>query len=47
LALSVLGEDVKVDVLVKDETIWLTQEAMAALFGMQIPAVNKHLKNIF
>jgi hypothetical protein len=42
-----LGEDVKVDVLVQDETIWLTQKAMAALFGVQIPAINKHLKNIF
>jgi hypothetical protein len=33
-------EDVKVDVLVQDETIWLTQKAMAALFGVQIPAIN-------
>jgi hypothetical protein len=32
---------------VQDETIWLTQKAMAALFGVQIPAINKHLKNIF
>ena len=40
-------ENVKIDVLVKDETIWLTQKAMAALFGVQTPAVNKHLKNIF
>jgi len=40
-------ENVKVDVVVKDETIWLTQKAMSALFGVQVPAVNKHLKNIF
>ncbi len=40
-------EDIKVDVLMQDETIWLTQKAMAALFGVQIPAINKHLKNIF
>lgn len=40
-------EDVKVDVVVKDETIWLTQKAMAELFGVQTPAINKHLKNIF
>ncbi|MDR1022804.1 MAG: virulence RhuM family protein [Prevotellaceae bacterium] len=40
-------ENVKVDVVVKDETIWLTQKAMAALFGVQIPAINKHLSNIF
>ena len=30
-----------------NETIWLTQKAMAALFGVQIPAIRKHLKNIF
>ena len=40
-------ENIKIDVVVKDETIWLTQKAMAALFGVQIPAISKHLKNIF
>lgn len=40
-------EDVKIDVAVKDETIWLTQKAMAELFGVQVPAISKHLKNIF
>nr|WP_246838481.1 RhuM family protein [Leptospira meyeri] len=40
-------DDVKVNVMVHDETIWLTQKAMADLFGVQIPAINKHLKNIF
>jgi hypothetical protein len=40
-------ENIKVDVVVKDETIWLTQKAMARLFGVQIPAINKHLSNIF
>ena len=40
-------ENVKVDVVVKDETVWLTQKAMAALFGVQVPAINKHLTNIF
>jgi len=39
--------DVKVGVFLKDETVWLTQKAMSELFGVQIPAVNKHLKNIF
>jgi hypothetical protein len=47
LIYSTPQENVKVDVVVKDETIWLTQKAMAALFGVQVPAVNKHLKNIF
>ncbi|MEI7899739.1 MAG: virulence RhuM family protein [bacterium] len=38
---------VKVDVFLKDETVWLTQKALAALFGVNVPAINKHLKNIF
>ena len=40
-------ENVKIDVVVKDETIWLTQKAMATLFDVQVPAINKHIKNIF
>ncbi|MEG2419649.1 MAG: RhuM family protein, partial [Eubacterium sp.] len=40
-------ENVSVNVVVKDETIWLTQKAMAELFGVQTPAINKHLSNIF
>lgn len=40
-------EDIKVNVVMRDETIWLAQRAMAELFGVQIPAINKHLKNIF
>jgi len=39
-------ENISVNV-VKDETIWLTQKAMAELFGVGIPAISKHLKNIF
>ncbi|HOF71456.1 MAG TPA: virulence RhuM family protein [Verrucomicrobiota bacterium] len=38
---------VKVDVYFKDETVWLTQKALAELFGVKVPAINKHLKNIF
>lgn len=38
---------VKVDVFFKGETAWLTQKALAKLFGVQVPAINKHLKNIF
>ncbi len=37
----------KVDVFVKDETVWLTQKALAELFGVQRPAVTRHLLNIF
>lgn len=40
-------ENVKIDVAVKEETIWLTQKAMATLFDVQVPAISKHLKNIF
>ena len=40
-------EDVSVNAVIKDETIWLTQSAMAELFGVKVPAISKHLKNIF
>lgn len=40
-------EDGRVQVVVKDETIWCTQKAMAELFGVGVPAISKHLKNIF
>lgn len=36
-----------VQVIIKDETLWCTQKAMAQLFGVGVPAVSKHLKNIF
>jgi hypothetical protein len=38
---------VKVEVFFREETVWLTQKALAELFGVKVPAVNKHLKNIF
>ncbi len=38
---------VKVEIFLRDETIWLTQEKIAQLFGVQRPAITKHLKNIF
>jgi len=47
LLYSTPQEKVKIDVVVKDDTVWLTQKAMAMLFGVQVPAINKHLKNIF
>ena len=40
-------EDVKVNVVLKDETIWATQKAMATLFGVQVAAISKHVKHIF
>ncbi|MBU4220026.1 MAG: virulence RhuM family protein [Euryarchaeota archaeon] len=38
---------INIEVFLKDETVWLTQKAIAELFGVQVPAINKHLKNIF
>ena len=38
---------IKVEVLLRGETLWLTQKRMAELFGVGIPAISKHLKNIF
>ncbi len=39
--------DVKVEVLLNDETIWVTQKAMADLFDAAKSTVSEHLKNIF
>lgn len=38
---------VKVDVLFHEESFWMSQKKMAGLFGVSIPTVNEHLKNIF
>ena len=40
-------EEGKVQVVIKDETIWATQQAMAQLFGVGVPAISKHLAHIF
>jgi hypothetical protein len=39
--------EIRVDVLLQDESVWLTQKAIAELFGVQRPAITKHLINIF
>lgn len=39
--------EVRVDVLLQNESVWLTQKAIAELFGIQVPAISKHFKNIF
>lgn len=38
---------VSVNVVIKDETAWVTQKAMAELFGVEVPAISKHLANIY
>ena len=40
-------ESVSTNVLFKDETFWMTQKDMAKLFDVNVPAISKHLKNIF
>ena len=39
--------DGRVQVVITDETLGCTQKAMAQLFGVGVPAISKHLKNIF
>lgn len=39
--------EVVVDAIYKDETLWLSQKGMAKVFDVQVPAISKHLKNIF
>jgi hypothetical protein len=39
--------NVKIEVIFNNETFWLTQKAMAELFGVKVPAISKHLSNIF
>ena len=40
-------EDVSVNAIIRDETIWLTQKSMAELFDVDVPAISKHLSNIY
>lgn len=40
-------EQVRLEIFLLNETLWLTQEKIAELFGVQRPAITKHLKNIF
>ncbi|MBL4909361.1 MAG: virulence RhuM family protein [Alteromonadaceae bacterium] len=47
LLYSAPNREVKVEVLLNNETLWLTQKRMAALFAVGVPAISKHLKNIF
>ena len=47
LLYKVEQEDVIVKAFIQNETLWLTQKSMAELFGVQTPAISKHLKNIF
>ena len=39
--------NVSVDAYIKNESLWIMQKTMAELFGVQLPAISKHLKKIF
>lgn len=47
LIFQIEGKESGVQVVYHDETVWCTQKAMAELFDVGIPAISKHLKNIF
>jgi hypothetical protein len=38
---------IRLEVRVENETVWLTQAQIADLFGVQVPAISKHLRNIY
>ncbi|MDR1671783.1 MAG: virulence RhuM family protein [Alistipes sp.] len=40
-------EAVQLEVRLREETVWLSQEQIASLFGVKVPAISKHLKNIY
>ncbi|MCQ2351773.1 MAG: virulence RhuM family protein [Paludibacteraceae bacterium] len=41
------NDDIKIDVRVENETVWLTQDQMALLFGTKRQAISKHISNIY
>ena len=41
------NQDIKVEVFLHNETLWLTQQRIAELFGVKVPAISKHLNNIY
>lgn len=47
LMYAVENSDVTVNAVIKDETIWLSQKGMAELFNVEVPAISKHLTNVY
>ncbi len=41
------NETIKLEVRLEEESVWLTQAQIAALFGIEIPAISKHIRNIY
>lgn len=42
-----LNNNIKIDVKLDQDTVWLSQKQMAALFGKGVPTINEHIKNIY
>lgn len=47
LLYTTADSDVKVNAVIKNDTIWLTQKAMSELFGVSVPSISRHLANIY
>ena len=47
LIFQIEGKEDGVQIVYRDESVWCTQKAMAQLFDVGVPAISKHLKNIF
>ena len=47
LIFQIEGKEQGVEVYYKDNTVWCTQKAMGMLFDVNVPAISKHLKNIY
>ena len=41
------NQEVKLDVNIKDDTVWLTQAQMAKLFGRDVGVISRHISNVF
>ena len=41
------NETIKLEVRLEEESVWLTQAQIAALFGIEVPAISKHIRNIY
>lgn len=41
------NESIKLEVRLEEENVWLTQNQIAELFGTEVPAISKHIRNIY
>ena len=47
LLYTTLSSDIKVEIFMHNESVWLPQKRMSELFGVNVPAISKHLNNIY